>query len=375
MRCLHLCNDFVGSKVYKNLYHALSQSGEIQQTVFTPIRENAQKEQAELLADKLNIKSIPFVKIHSAHRLFFRLKIYKLYKHLHTYLLKNNFDIVNATTLYSDGALALKIYEEFQVPYLVTIRGTDVNLFLKYRPDLNPLLKKILTHAKHIIFISEAHRKIFYRETKKLHLYHVIHKKTIVIPNGIDTFWLENITHKKALKKDRFNILYIGKLNANKNVIKLINAVKKLHHRLPFIKLNIIGSGGDQQQKILEKSKDLDFVNYHGPIFEIHELRQHFMQNDLFAMVSKSETFGLVYVEALSQGLPVIFSKDQGIDGTFSSHIGYPAVPTSVDSISQALESAYDNYEHFELENINFERFQWLNIGQHYLELFRSTTP
>lgn len=47
------------------------------------------------------------------------------------------------------------------------------------------------------------------------------------------------------------------------------------------------------------------------------QLREAFSISDIFVMPSKPETFGLVYVEALSQGLPILYAKGEGFDGYF----------------------------------------------------------
>ena len=67
------------------------------------------------------------------------------------------------------------------------------------------------------------------------------------------------------------------------------------------------------------------------------------VNSDVFAMVSHHETFGLVYIEALSQGLPVLFTQGQGIDGTFSELVGVAARPSSVAGIRRGLEQIIDN--------------------------------
>ena len=88
-------------------------------------------------------------------------------------------------------------------------------------------------------------------------------------------------------------------------------------------------------------------------------------------MISKGETFGLVYVEALSQGLPILYTKNQGIDGTFKNHIGEAAYPDSLDSIVEKLEKLLNDYEHYEIDKINFSQFNWEKIANSYFALYK----
>lgn len=60
-----------------------------------------------------------------------------------------------------------------------------------------------------------------------------------------------------------------------------------------------------------------------------------FAESDIFVMVSHSETFGLVYIEALSQGLPILYTRGQGIDGTLKEKIGEAADSYDENSIKK----------------------------------------
>ena len=66
---------------------------------------------------------------------------------------------------------------------------------------------------------------------------------------------------------------------------------------------------------------------YLGKIYEKDKLQAVYAQNSIFAMPSLAETFGLVYVEAMSQGLSVLYTKGEGIDGLFEEHIGEAVTP------------------------------------------------
>ena len=68
-----------------------------------------------------------------------------------------------------------------------------------------------------------------------------------------------------------------------------------------------MGGGGTEAQKVLANvERDPDLYKYYGKIYDKDELIKIFQSCDVFAMPSRHETFGLVYVEAMLQGLPVI---------------------------------------------------------------------
>jgi glycosyltransferase involved in cell wall biosynthesis len=91
-------------------------------------------------------------------------------------------------------------------------------------------------------------------------------------------------------------------------------------------------------------------------------------------MPSFAETFGLVYAEALSQGLPLIYTKGQGIDGYFrDGEVGYAVDPNDPEEIADRISMILRRY----LEISNFctaqaGQFSWERIGNIYKSLYES---
>ncbi len=110
-------------------------------------------------------------------------------------------------------------------------------------------------------------------------------------------------------------------------------------------------------------------VNFLGSVYEKEELLKIYRANHIFAMVSKRETFGLVYLEALTQGLPLLYTKSRGIDGIFKERIGEAVDPYSVNSIKNGLQKMIANYEEYDTY-VNFSDFDWEGIAQKYYEMY-----
>ena len=87
-------------------------------------------------------------------------------------------------------------------------------------------------------------------------------------------------------------------------------------------------------------------------------------------MPSLAETFGLVYLEALSQNLPVVYTKGQGIDGLFDESVGIGVNPLSVEDIAEALRTILENQELFSNKTIDFEKFRWCHVAEIYLSFY-----
>ena len=108
------------------------------------------------------------------------------------------------------------------------------------------------------------------------------------------------------------------------------------------------------------------------PFMEQEALKQEYRDHDLFALASKTETFGLVYAEALSQGLPILYSKGEGFDGQFAEgYVGFAVDPWDVDDIARGIRKIVVAYP--ELANnttIAADRFRMSLIAQAYGRLY-----
>ena len=129
----------------------------------------------------------------------------------------------------------------------------------------------------------------------------------------------------------------------------------------------------DAEQSILQEIElRPNRISFLGKIFDKDKLREVFADSDLFVMASIHETFGLVYVEALSQNLPVVYTKGQGIDGLFDSSVGEGVDPLSVESIKDAIRRILTNPQSYSNASVDFSDFDWTNIAKRYIDLYQS---
>jgi|TARA_B110000240_G_C13506755_1_gene456742 glycosyltransferase involved in cell wall biosynthesis len=371
MKILHISNDFLNSRVHSNLYKQIDNYG-FEQVIFCPLRNKNKIDINILRFDNSNSKIIYSRVISNFHRIFFKKKINFLYSDLIKNINPDEIDLQHATTLFSDGAIAYKLFLKYNIPYVVTVRNTDVNLFLNLRPDLYLIAKRILVNASNIIFISISLRKLFFENFYFKKIENELLNKIKDIPNGIDDFWLKNITPPRKENKLRF--LFIGKFDKNKNVINLIKALNFLRENHDDIKLDLIGGSGSNHKKILKVINKNSWITYHGKINDKQKIKNIFKQNDFFLMPSKFETFGLVYIEALSQGLPILYTKNQGVDGLFNPAVGLATKANKNKNIANNIEKMILNSNEYKenITNLNFNEFSWKSIFEnYYLKLYQ----
>src|SRR5690606_22308175 len=170
-----------------------------------------------------------------------------------------------------------------------------------------------------------------------------------------------------------FNLLYIGKFNRGKNVLALQKAISEINKKEKRVHLHLIGGGGNVHTEVLKQvNLYKEIMTYHGKIFDLSKLKEHFENADIFAMPSKHETFGLVYVEAMLQGLPILYTQDEGIDGFYEERIGEKVCKQSdASEIKQALLKMIENYSTYNipLEKL-IENHNWSTIALTYYRLY-----
>lgn len=367
MRVLQICQDYYNTDLYKNLFNNLE--GDITNIVFTPL--NLHNKLIKNKKGNIEIYSVPA--FNKYDRFAFYKKQNKIYNGLESNIDINNIDIVHAHTLFTSGNIAYNIKKNYGKKYIVAVRNTDVNMFFKYRINLKGLGIEILKEAEKVVFLSGAYKERVIRKYVPNSLKDIIEKKSVVIPNGIDNLWFRNnnLFNKKINNKD-INVIQVSRLDKNKNHETTIKAIKKLREQGINIKLHIVGEGSLKKKIIKISNKNKDFITYYGKL-DKKEIKKMYSNMDIFIMPSKYETFGLVYVEAMSQGVPIIYTKGQGFDGYFDEGVvGFSVKYNDYNNIKKRIFDIVDNYNNISKQCIiKSKSFLWKDISSRYREIYK----
>lgn len=368
---LHICNDFTYSKVHTELYQKLDQQG-VSQTVYAPIRNSTDIGKNHFEGEHTNILYAPILK--PWHRLFFHKKIEDTTKDIVKNIDLSRIQCTHATTLFSDGTVALELKKRFGIPYVVAVRNSDLNAFLKYAPHLWWVHREVIREADKVIFITPMLQQRLRKHWTVIGLRNLLEQKSMVIANGLNDFWLKNLCLDSHRHAAGHRAIYVGNFDNNKNVLRLMEAFLKLKNEIPDIHLDLVGGSGEQETDVLSLTeKHPDLFHYHGRIYDKQKLQSLYQSNNLFAMASIHETFGLVFVESMSQGLSVLYTRNEGIDGLFDTNIGEAVDPHSVDSIQTALRNLFLHPERYQtLPASRFQDFNWSTIAQRYQTLYEN---
>ena len=155
---------------------------------------------------------------------------------------------------------------------------------------------------------NESDKLIVFSDNQKeslSNLYKFDNSKIRVIPHSVT---LPKIaTSKKTNKKTK--ILFVGRLINDKGIKELIIVFEKLCEKYNNLELNIVGDG--VLKKYIEEL-DIKNINLLGYL-EGEELYKNYVTNDIFCFPSKTETFGLVLLEAMNYKIPIVTTEGKTV--------------------------------------------------------------
>jgi teichuronic acid biosynthesis glycosyltransferase TuaC len=249
-----------------------------------------------------------------------------------------DFDCIDAHYVYPDGCAAILLGKVFNLPVIITARGSDINLFPAFR-SIRPQIRWTLQRASGVIGVSAALKDTMValgraRETIK------------VIGNGVDLARFEPIDSKEArnqlgIPMDARVIVSVGALTPVKGFQILIPALARILPRYPKARLYVVGEGNDRN-KLQSLIQELGLEEH---VFLVgskpnEELKFWFSAADLSCLVSAREGWPNVVLESLACGTPVLATPIGGIPEILTSQELGVFVEQDQESIASGLEFA-----------------------------------
>lgn len=193
-----------------------------------------------------------------------------------------------------------------------------------------------------------------------------------VVYNTIGTEF-ENNTNNKS-KKENFQFVSIGSLFPGKGYDILIKAFAKSNLASKGCKLIIIGQGGEEKKlrKLIAGYQLAENILLLGKKTK-NEIADYLKESHAFVLASRGETFGVVYIEAMMFGLPVIATKCGGPEEIVNSDNGVLVAKDNVDELSDALVNMYNNIGEYNSELIArqcYERYSPSQFAKRINKIF-----
>jgi phosphatidylinositol alpha-1,6-mannosyltransferase len=203
-----------------------------------------------------------------------------------------------------------------RLKYQLVAHGIEV-----WRP-YSLLERRALLGADRILCISEYTRRQMLRFCPELQA-----TRLAVLPNTLDPHFAPELNNQVSQAPFALpRILTVGRLSSNdtyKGFDTLIEAMPFIRRDYPTARLRIVGKGDDQPRlaALATRLGVAGSVDFLGPIAD-EALRAEYAACDLFALPSRKEGFGLVYLEAMIYGKPCIGARAGGVPEVINDAVG-----------------------------------------------------
>nr|VFJ68940.1 MAG: D-inositol-3-phosphate glycosyltransferase [Candidatus Kentron sp. DK] len=296
---------------------------------------------------------------------------------------------------YADGgALAHMLSEQLNIPYVFTahslgkVKQKDLPDEEKFHYSVRiPWEQKVIDHADRIIALNEIEKDDYYRD-----LYGADAAKIQVIPNGIDLaqFPFDPTAREGRDPKERV-VFTTGRLDHRKGFSLLARTLEQVASELEKHRLRVryrFPKGGDnlnaEEQAVLDAIRDTVPADYRDRLdlfarLGFPQLVRAYQEADVFVCASPYEPFGLVILEAMAAGTPVIATRHGGPANIIEDGVdGYLVDPNDTSDFADKLirlltdDDARRAMGEKARQTVK-ARYSWESVAGTTLDLYRKT--
>jgi len=291
---------------------------------------------------------------------------------------RGKINLIHAHWILPQGFLAAIIKKFYKTPYIVTVHGGDI-FPLRRNKILRRLIKFVLKNCDYCTVNSSA--------TKKAVLEICNIKNIELIPMGVDLETFSKGKDDNELKKrlgieDKF-LLTVGRLTEQKGIKYLLFSMKDVLRYFPKTKLVIIGDGIEREnlERLTKKLNLENNIIFTGKIPN-EKLPDYYASADIFVSpsiidsIGWGEGMGIVFLESIAAGTPVIGSNVGGIPDIIKNNktgllIEQKNIPQIANAIKKILKDknlgnklVKQGKEHIK------EKYSWENITKKFENIY-----
>ena len=252
-------------------------------------------------------------------------------------------DIIHAQSSLWGGISAAYIAEKYNIPLVITEHSSV---------ERGPYVKK-----SYIPFICDSYKKaqkvITVGNGLKNEIESLSGRQDIeVIGNLVD---LSKFTIKKRIKNEKFIFFSLAFLEGEKGFDTLIKSfAKKFKDKEAVLYIGGDGSQRSWLQALTVENGVKDQIIFLGALSR-DDVSKWMNKCDCFVLPSRYETFGVVYIEALASGRPVIGALYGGAEDIINNLNGYLIPIDDIDILAEKMIEVYDNIESYDEEEIRID--------------------
>lgn len=271
----------------------------------------------------------------------FNKRMEKLYKEI--VKKEGAIDIIHAQSSLWGGISAAYIAEKYNIPLVITEHSSV---------ERGPYVKK-----SYIPFICDSYKKaqkvITVGNGLKNEIESLSGRQDIeVIGNLVD---LSKFTIKKRIKNEKFIFFSLAFLEGEKGFDTLIKSfAKKFKDKEAVLYIGGDGSQRSWLEALTVENGVKDQIIFLGALSR-DDVAKWMNKCDCFVLPSRYETFGVVYIEALASGRPVIGALNGGAEDIINNLNGYLIPIDDIDILAEKMIEVYDNIESYDEEEIRID--------------------
>ena len=228
---------------------------------------------------------------------------------------EESFDVIHAHDwlTFRAGINAKKVSKK---PLVVHVHATEFDRTggLGANPFVKEIEKEGLEKADRIIAVSNYTKNIVVRD------YGINPDKIEVVHNAVE-FDNRYVEAPKISETDKI-VLFLGRITIQKGPDYFVEMAKKVSDVVPNVKFLVAGSG-DMEPRMIERAAELgigDKMLFAG-FLRGDDITRAYKMADVYVMPSVSEPFGIVPLEAIKNGTPVVISKNSGVSEVIKNAI------------------------------------------------------
>ncbi len=247
------------------------------------------------------------------------------------------FELVHAHVGHPDGTAALHLSRAMDKPLIITLQATDLDITAHRNPRCRRVLHETLRRAARLI-----------APTPRLanQLLEQFGLEAVVVGYGVDPAEISPGSEElRAKYRNRRVILSVARLMPSKGIDLMIKALPALVTRWADVLYVVVGRGAEESRlKALVRELGMEkHVEFTGQLPH-NRVMEYMSVCEAFVLPSWQETFGLVYVEAMAHGKPVVGVLGQGVDGIVTpGKTGLLVPPKDVGALVDAVGFLLDH--------------------------------
>ncbi len=282
-------------------------------------------------------------------------------------------DVIHAHTALPDGFAAMLLNRRARNPLVITVHGYDAYLHLRPGGERRKRVTQALLAADRVVCVSEALRELCRAWVPEAASFQVVH-------NGFRVHEATTEVRPRS-RGDQTTLLTVGTLiprKAHRHVLEAVAALRDQGRRLRY---RIVGEGyvRSDLERMVARLGLGDVVTFVGPV-PPEALSAEYQACDLFVMPSWDESFGVVYLEAMAHGKPIVACVGEGIADIVEDGETAVLVPTRD---SQAVAAAISSLMHDperarrigEAGRRLATQFTWRRNAEQVLAIYRELIP